>query len=84
MLIVLAKQSYAMLATYSMDSVIELSVLKTNKSHCQAHGSYHNFQIYTHSIHINWYQCHPFSNMALRMLTTIGLFYFIMCEDPHE
>ena len=22
--------------------------------------------------------------MALRMLTTVGLFYFIMCEDPHE
>ena len=22
--------------------------------------------------------------MALRMLTAIGLFYFIMCEDPHE
>ena len=22
--------------------------------------------------------------MALRMLTTIDLFYFIMCEDPHE
>ena len=22
--------------------------------------------------------------MALRMLTTINLFYFIMCEDPHE
>ena len=22
--------------------------------------------------------------MALRMLTTAGLFYFIMCEDPHE
>ena len=22
--------------------------------------------------------------MALRMLTTIGLFYFIMCEDLHE
>ena len=21
--------------------------------------------------------------MALRMLTTVGLFYFIMCEDPH-
>jgi hypothetical protein len=21
--------------------------------------------------------------MALRMLTTIDLFYFIMCEDPH-
>ena len=22
--------------------------------------------------------------MALEMLTTFGLFYFIMCEDPHE
>jgi hypothetical protein len=22
--------------------------------------------------------------MALRTLTTIDLFYFIMCEDPHE
>jgi hypothetical protein len=22
--------------------------------------------------------------MALQMLTTVGLFYFIMCEDPHE
>ena len=22
--------------------------------------------------------------MALRMLTTVGLFYLIMCEDPHE
>ena len=22
--------------------------------------------------------------MALRMLTTVDLFYFIMCEDPHE
>ena len=22
--------------------------------------------------------------MALQMLTTIGLFYFIMCEDLHE
>jgi hypothetical protein len=22
--------------------------------------------------------------MALRMLTTVGLFYFIMCEEPHE
>ena len=22
--------------------------------------------------------------MALRMLTTIDLFYFTMCEDPHE
>ena len=22
--------------------------------------------------------------MVLRMLTTIDLFYFIMCEDPHE
>ena len=22
--------------------------------------------------------------MALRMLTTVGLFYFVMCEDPHE
>ena len=22
--------------------------------------------------------------MALRMLTTVGLFYFNMCEDPHE
>ena len=22
--------------------------------------------------------------MALRTLTTIGLFYFIMCEGPHE
>jgi hypothetical protein len=21
---------------------------------------------------------------ALRMLTTVDLFYFIMCEDPHE
>jgi hypothetical protein len=21
--------------------------------------------------------------MALRMLTTVDLFYFIMCEDPH-
>ena len=21
---------------------------------------------------------------ALRMLTTVGLFYFIMCDDPHE
>ena len=22
--------------------------------------------------------------MALQMLTTVGLIYFIMCEDPHE
>ena len=22
--------------------------------------------------------------MASRMLTTVGLFYFIMCEDPHD
>jgi hypothetical protein len=22
--------------------------------------------------------------MALQTLTTFGLFYFIMCEDPHE
>jgi hypothetical protein len=22
--------------------------------------------------------------MAFRMLTTIDLFYFVMCEDPHE
>ena len=22
--------------------------------------------------------------MAFRILTTVGLFYFIMCEDPHE
>jgi hypothetical protein len=22
--------------------------------------------------------------MALRTLTTVGLFYFIMCDDPHE
>ena len=22
--------------------------------------------------------------MALRMFTTVDLFYFIMCEDPHE
>ena len=22
--------------------------------------------------------------MALRMLTTVGLFYFIMCENPHK
>ena len=22
--------------------------------------------------------------MALRMLITVDLFYFIMCEDPHE
>ena len=22
--------------------------------------------------------------MALRMLTTVDLFYFIVCEDPHE
>ena len=22
--------------------------------------------------------------MALRTLTTVGLFYFITCEDPHE
>jgi hypothetical protein len=22
--------------------------------------------------------------MALRTLTTVGLFYFVMCEDPHE
>ena len=22
--------------------------------------------------------------MEIRTLTTIGLFYFIMCEDPHE
>jgi hypothetical protein len=22
--------------------------------------------------------------MALRMLTTVDLFYLIMCEDPHE
>ena len=22
--------------------------------------------------------------MTLRTLTTVGLFYFIMCEDPHE
>jgi hypothetical protein len=22
--------------------------------------------------------------MALRTLTAVGLFYFIMCEDPHE
>ena len=22
--------------------------------------------------------------MAIRMLTTVGLFYFITCEDPHE
>ena len=22
--------------------------------------------------------------MTLQILTTIGLFYFIMCEDPHE
>ena len=22
--------------------------------------------------------------MALRTLTTVGFFYFIMCEDPHE
>ena len=22
--------------------------------------------------------------MALQTLTTVGLFYFIMCEDPHE
>ena len=23
-------------------------------------------------------------SMALQTLTTIGLFYYIMCEDPHE
>jgi hypothetical protein len=23
-------------------------------------------------------------NVALQMLTTVGLFYFFMCEDPHE
>jgi hypothetical protein len=22
--------------------------------------------------------------MALQMLTTVGFFHFIMCEDPHE
>ena len=22
--------------------------------------------------------------MTLRTLTTVGVFYFIMCEDPHE
>ena len=22
--------------------------------------------------------------MALKTFTTVGLFYFIMCEDPHE
>jgi hypothetical protein len=22
--------------------------------------------------------------MALQTFTTLGLFYFIMCEDPHE
>jgi hypothetical protein len=24
------------------------------------------------------------TTMALRMLTTVDLFYFIKCEDPHE
>ena len=27
---------------------------------------------------LNW------ESLALRTSTTIGLFYFIMCEDPHE
>ena len=27
---------------------------------------------------------HSPETMALRTLTTIGLFYCIMCEDPHE
>jgi hypothetical protein len=27
---------------------------------------------------------HNRETMALRMLTTVGLFYFIMCEDLHE
>ena len=26
----------------------------------------------------------PWEAVALRTLTSIGLFYFIMCEDPHE
>ena len=27
---------------------------------------------------------HYRETMAHRTLTTVGLFYFIMCEDPHE
>jgi hypothetical protein len=34
----------------------------------------------------SWRQASPQNRetMALRTLTTVDLFYFIMCEDPHE
>ena len=38
--------------------------------------------IKTHLLEIGLTQ--NFETMALRTLTTIDSFYFIMCEDPHE
>ena len=42
--------------------------------------------------HLDYFQKSPFEigliqneeTMAFQTLTTVGLFYFIMCEDPHE
>ena len=36
-----------------------------------------------HLLEVGLTQNH-WETMALRTLTTVGLFYFIMCEDPHE
>ena len=36
-----------------------------------------------HLLEVGLTQNH-WETMALQTLTTIGLFYFIVCEDPHE
>ena len=38
--------------------------------------------IKNHLLEVGLTQNHE--TMALQTLTTVGLFYFVMCEDPHE
>ena len=45
------------------------------------HGHLDYFQK-DHLLKVGLTQNHE--TMVLRMLTTVDLFYFIMCEDPHE
>ena len=44
------------------------------------HGHLDYFQ--NHLLEISLTQTHD--TMTLRTLTTFGLFYFMMCESPHE
>ena len=34
--------------------------------------------------YLDYFQKQNQETMALQTLTTVDLFYFIMCEDPHE